>query len=89
MLPMDTKIIDVLLGLSIGDAIGVPVEFLPRTVMVENPVTDMAGFGTHNQPPGTWSDHSSFAFCLVESLCNGYNLQDIASNFILWYDENF
>ncbi len=74
-----------LFGLTVGDALGVPVEFQSRAYLKENPVTDMFGFGTHHQPIGTWSDDSSLAFCLAESLCTGYDLNDIAKNFVKWY----
>ncbi len=56
--------------------------------MDKRPARDMIGFGTHNQPEGTWSDDSSLTFCLMESLCNGYDLEDIASKFASWFYEN-
>ena len=80
---------DILFGIAVGDALGVPVEFKSRESIAQNPVKDMTGYGTHNQPPGTWSDDSSLTFCLAESLCNGYNLYDIAANFVKWLDEGF
>ena len=61
------------------------MEFESRDYLNENPVVDMIGFGTHDQPKGTWSDDSSLTFCLAESLCNGYDLNDIARNFVKWY----
>lgn len=67
-----------LFGLSVGDALGVPVEFKSRKAIVLNPVEDMTGYGTYNLEPGTWSDDSSLAFCLTESLTRGYDLQDAA-----------
>ena len=76
----------ILLGTSIGDALGVPVEFLSREELDRNRVNDMRGYGTHNQPAGTWSDDTSLSLCLADSLCNGYNLQDIADKFVLWMD---
>ena len=39
-----------IMGLVIGDALGVPVEFVSRDELKETPVTDMIGYGTHNQP---------------------------------------
>jgi len=75
-----------LFGLATGDALGVPVEFESRSYLKENPVLEMIGFGTHGQPVGTWSDDSSLTFCLAESLCDGYDLNDIARNFVKWYD---
>ena len=68
---------NILLGTAIGDALGVPVEFEHRQELEKNPVVGMREYGTHNQPKGTWSDDSSLALCLAESLCNGYNLNDI------------
>lgn len=75
-----------LFGLAAGDALGVPVEFNDRSYFEKRPVVDMLEYGTHNQPAGTWSDDSSLAFCLAESLLNGYNLEDIASKFLQWYN---
>jgi ADP-ribosylglycohydrolase len=79
------KVLGGLFGLCVGDALGVPVEGIPRSVLKERPVTGMLGYGSHNQPPGTWSDDSSLAFCLAESLCGGLDLQDIADKFCKWW----
>jgi len=73
-----------LIGLSVGDALGVPVEFKAREYLKKNPVKDMMEYGTHKQPKGTWSDDSSLTFCLSESLCSGYDLRDIGNKFISW-----
>jgi len=78
-----------LLGVCIGDALGVPVEFQSRHYLKNHPVTDMRGYGTYNQPPGTWSDDSSLTLCLVESLCHGFSLQDLAQRFIKWLNEGY
>jgi ADP-ribosyl-[dinitrogen reductase] hydrolase len=78
-----------LFGLSVGDALGVPVEFRDRAGLRNRPITDMTGYGTHNQPPGTWSDDSSMAFCLAEALTTGFDLKLIASHFIDWRYNNF
>ena len=80
---------NILLGTAIGDALGVPVEFEHRQELEKNPVVGMREYGTHNQPKGTWSDDSSLALCLAESLCNGYNLNDIADKFIRWYYDGY
>ena len=79
----------ILLGVAIGDAVGVPVEFKSRLYLKENPVTQMMAYGTHKQPIGTWSDDSSLTFCLAESLTNGYDLMDIAKKFIKWVDQAY
>ena len=80
---------DILLGTAIGDALGLPVQFLDREVIAKNPVTTMVGYGQFDVPAGTWSDDSSLSLCLAESLCNGYDLNDIANNFIKWMFEGY
>src|ERR1700759_2325932 len=77
------------LGLAVGDALGVPVEFESRESLRLDPVTGMRGYGTWNQPAGTWSDDSSLTFCTAESLCNGYDLEDIGKNFVKWMTEGY
>lgn len=76
-------------GLCTGDALGLPVQFQSREWMKENPIDRMIGYGTFNKPPGTWSDDSSLTFCLAESLCSGFNLQDIGRTFVAWMDEGY
>ena len=78
-----------LLGLAVGDALGVPYEFKKREYFEKNPVGDMNGYGTYNLPPGTWSDDSSMAFCLAEALTHDFNLDDIAMNFQKWFYSNY
>lgn len=77
-----------LIGVCVGDALGVPVEFSTRAERLKSPVTKMLGYGTWNQPPGTWSDDSSLTLCLTESFCSGYSVDDIAKSFCRWYREN-
>lgn len=86
---MKEAIKSALFGLAVGDALGVPVEFRSRQSLSLEPVVDMRGYGTHNQPPGTWSDDSSLAFCLAEALCDGFDLNRVAENFIRWRYENW
>jgi ADP-ribosyl-[dinitrogen reductase] hydrolase len=83
------KILGSILGLAVGDALGVPVEFKSRTALKSSPVNRMIGYGTHNQPAGTWSDDSSLIFCLMESLCDGFDLTDIGYRFVRWLYEDY
>ena len=77
-----------LLGIAVGDALGVPVEFTSRDFLRAHPVKDMLAYGTHNQPLGTWSDDSSLSFCLAESLsANAYDLKDIAKGIVSWFQD--
>ena len=79
-----------LLGLAVGDALGVPIEFQPRAARRQDPVTGMRAFGTHHQPAGTWSDDSSLTFCLAETLARTDgrtgepDLHDFARRSINW-----
>nr|HPJ07424.1 ADP-ribosylglycohydrolase family protein [Deltaproteobacteria bacterium] len=55
-----------LLGLACGDAVGTTLEFKPRGSF--EPITDMVGGGPFNLDPGQWTDDTSMALCLAESL---------------------
>lgn len=81
---MPSIIHSAIIGLAVGDALGVPVEFEDRSKLAAEPVTGVRGYGTYNQPPGTWSDDSSLTFCLADSLAKGYDLADIARKFVAW-----
>lgn len=79
-----------ILGLAVGDALGVPVEFCSRASLDKDPVVDMRAGGTHGQIAGTWSDDSSLTFCLMEALLSGQiNMHDIASNFLAWLKDGY
>lgn len=79
------KIVKALLGVAIGDALGLPYEFRTRAEMDKMPATDMIAFGTYHQPIGTWSDDSSLTFCLGESLLlEEFDLQDVTKRIVDW-----
>lgn len=77
------KIYNGIIGLVVGDALGVPVEFKKRD---SYKVEDMTGYGTYNQPPGTWSDDSSMTLATLESIVRmGFiDPADIMNNFYEW-----
>lgn len=75
---------DGIMGLVVGDALGVPVEFKSRLELTQHPVENMRAYGTFNQPAGTWSDDSSMVFATIDSLKDGYNLEDIMKKFVHW-----
>ncbi len=62
------KVYDGIIGVAIGDALGVPVDFVPRQELARSPVTGMQGYGTHNQPAGTWSDDTSLTLAFMDSI---------------------
>ena len=76
-----------ILGFCVGDALGVPVEFTSREERKKDPVQEMRAYGTYHQHFGTWSDDTSMTLCLIESLKNGYDLQNIADTFCKFYYE--
>lgn len=79
------KVYSGIMGLVVGDALGVPFEFCQRdTFKAEG----MTGYGTHNQPPGTWSDDSSMTLATLKSLAlnKGINPDDIMARFARWLE---
>lgn len=80
------KIYNGIMGLVVGDALGVPVEFKKRDTYK---VTDMIGYGTYNQPLGTWSDDSSLTLATLDSMARvgRVNLDDIMQNFVYWLND--
>lgn len=74
-----------IIGLAGGDVLGVPVEFLSRARLDLKPVTDMIGYGTHNQPLGKWSDDTSLTCCLAHALIEEkFSLEKVSEKFIQW-----
>ena len=81
---MSNKIYDGIMGLVVGDALGVPYEFKARDSFTCN---GMTGHGTYDQPPGTWSDDSSLTLATLDSLVsNGGKicLDDMMKRFRDW-----
>lgn len=80
------KICDGIIGLAIGDAIGVPVEFRSRQELTKAPVVSMRKYGTHYQPRGTWSDDTSLTLALMDSIIekNEIDYVDIMNRFSNW-----
>ena len=81
------KCINSLYGSIIGDALGVPVESSTRQELALSSVKNMLGYGRYDQPEGTWSDDTSMILCTMDSLCRGYNLEDMGKVFSSWLFE--
>jgi ADP-ribosyl-[dinitrogen reductase] hydrolase len=73
-----------LLGLAIGDAVGTTLEFRPRGSF--EPIDDMVGGGAYALQAGEWTDDTSLAICLAESLIarSGFDPQDQAERYLAW-----
>jgi len=74
-----------LLGLACGDAVGTTLEFKPRGSF--EPITDMVGGGPFNLEPGQWTDDTSMALCLAESLIEkkGFDPMEQMERYVRWY----
>ena len=74
-----------LLGLAAGDALGTTLEFQPPGSF--RPIEGMVGGGPFNLAPGQWTDDTSMALCLAESLieCQEFNPTDQMNRYIRWY----
>jgi ADP-ribosyl-[dinitrogen reductase] hydrolase len=69
------------LGLAVGDALGAAVEFeLPGTFPE---VIGYLGGGPHGLAPGEWTDDSSMALALADSIASvGWHLNDQARRYV-------
>ena len=79
-----SKVVDGIIGHAIGDAMGVPVEFKDRDSLLYNPVKDMRR--SYAGDKGTWSDDTSMEIATMDSFinCNGWDYDDIMTNFYDW-----
>src|SRR5271157_2656009 len=74
-----------LLGLAVGDAVGTTLEF--KSPGTFHPIDDMVGGGPFGLKPGQWTDDTSMALCLAESLTKkrGFDPVDQLERFTRWY----
>jgi len=80
---MNNKLLDAAVSFIVGDAFGVPYEFTPRESIEVN--EKMIGYGSHNQPAGTWSDDSSMLLATIDAIRFSYfDARLIALNFLHW-----
>lgn len=78
-----------MMGLIVGDALGLPVQFMDREEIrnrPEGPVTGMESGGVYGMPAGTWSDDSSMALCELDGIirCGQPLASDIMERFVRW-----
>ncbi|MEK7950867.1 ADP-ribosylglycohydrolase family protein [Luteolibacter soli] len=76
-----------LAGLAVGDALGTTLEF--TTPGSFKPLTDMIGGGPFRLNAGQWTDDTSMALCLAESLIEraGFDLSDQMQRYVRWWKE--
>ncbi|WP_169977658.1 ADP-ribosylglycohydrolase family protein [Tautonia rosea] len=85
-----------LIGLLVGDALGVPYEFhapgeLPPIEAIEMEPPEGFRRAHAGVPPGTWSDDGAQALCLLASLldCGHLDLEDLGRKLLDWYEHGF
>ena len=78
-----------MLGLACGDAVGTSVEFSPRGSFP--PVRGMSGGGPFSLEPGQWTDDTSMALCLAESLIarGGFDPRDQMGRYVKWWRSGY
>jgi len=95
MISLKDRIAGGLIGLLIGDALGVPYEFhspdeIPSLTEIEfePPPTFCRA---HNVPPGTWSDDGAQSLILLASLnyCSKLDLGDFGRRLVNWYEHGY
>lgn len=76
-----------LIGLAVGDCMGVPAEFLSPGQF--HPISEMTGGGLFHLQKGEWTDDTSMALCLAESLitCGGFDVKNQMDHYVCWYKE--
>jgi ADP-ribosyl-[dinitrogen reductase] hydrolase len=96
MLTRQERIQGGLLGLLIGDALGVPYEFHPAAAIPALPEIDyVPPEGFHRSYPdvlpGTWSDDGAQALCLLDSLlhCQRLDPDNFAQRMLKWYSHGY
>ena len=75
-----------LLGFVVGDAMGVPIEFETREMLKKYPLTEMVGYGSYDEPAGTWSDDTSMTLATIDSIIEKKKIDyhDITTKFCEW-----
>jgi ADP-ribosyl-[dinitrogen reductase] hydrolase len=78
-----------LLGLAAGDALGTTLEFRPPGTFT--PLQDMVGGGPFGLEPGQWTDDTSMALCLAQSLVErqGFDPSDQMERYLRWYRQGY
>lgn len=78
-----------LFGLAVGDALGTTLEFTKPGSF--EPLEDMVGGGPFQLEAGQWTDDTSMALCLAESLivCEGFNAKDQCERYLRWWQEGY
>jgi len=80
------RAVGALIGLAVGDAIGTTLEFERRDDSAHR-LTDMVGGGPFGLEAGQWTDDTSLAWALADSLVSTetFDPRDLANRFVSWW----
>jgi len=83
--PTEDRVLGAFIGLAVGDAVGTTLEFRQRDTYAH--LNDMIGGGPFNLRPGEWTDDTSMALCLMDSLlaCADLDAADLMERFLRWW----
>ena len=83
------RAIGALVGLAVGDAVGTTLEF--KSPGSFTPISDMVGGGPFRLPVGAWTDDTSLAMCLAESILDTGALEpsDQLTRYVAWWKDGY
>lgn len=75
-----------MIGVAVGDALGLSAQFVDREELRESPVTEMEGDEIYGMPAGSWSDDTSMAIAILDSIrtLGQIDCRDIMDRFVQW-----
>jgi len=89
MIPKIDRYRGAMVGLAVGDAFGVSLEFMPPGSFIT--VTEITGGGPFGLKEGEWTDDTSMALCIAASLleCGNFDAKDQMERFVNWRENGY
>lgn len=84
---MNLKINACILGFAIGEAFGLPLNYIAKEKLINKPITKMLKCQHLDIPTGTWSSGTSSILATIDSITSNRKIDynSIADNLLLWY----
>jgi len=83
------RVRDGIFGLAVGDAMGLPTEFMNREVLLVKPVLKMTPKISAGIPKGAWGDNTSLTIATMDAMSkSGLNYTAMADNYVRWFTSN-
>ena len=85
----EDRLTGALVGLAVGDALGTALEFTEPGSFT--PITAIVGGGPFGLKPGQWTDDTSMALCLADSLIarGAFDAKDQMDRYVRWHREGY